>query len=376
MQFSFNRKDILTAVKKAARIAKSESPIKELTGILLIADADNYELSITATDMESTIKLTQSVAVSEAGGAIVNAALFHEFLNQFNADVVQCKVLTNGQMQLICGDSECVIPTLPPKNYPKIEFSMPQKSVKISGIAGLCKKSVFAVSKENDNLALKCVKITIDQNSANAIACDGTRMISTSKPLISGGDLSLLVPAHSLSKLASLMADDGEMEVGISGKNAVFSKEGFVFSTRLVDAVYVDVDVMLSSMKPMYEAVVGAKSLSTAIETVTAVGGENPLNMVFQLGSINLGCEGESGKSHMNVNAQTSIPTPSEGFHFQHTKLLQSLKSMDGNIKIELSAQGMMLITTDTQKYLQVSVRPSIKKKAAKKSKKTASKAA
>lgn len=377
MQFSFNRKDILSAVKKAAKIAVSDSPIKELTGILLLADADNYELSMTATDMVNTIKLTLPVAVTSGGGAVVNAGLFHEFLSHFTADVVSCKV-ENGHMQLNCGDSEVTISALPMKNYPNIELIMPQTHVKISGITDLAKQSVFAVSKENDNIALKCVKITIGKNSANAVACDGTRMISTSKQLLNGDDLSFLIPASSLNKLSSLLGDDGELAVGISQKNAVFAKQGFVFVARLVEAVYVDVDMMLNSIKPAYEAIVGAKELCVAIETVTAVGGENPINMVFQLGCIMLACDGECGKSHMSVNAQTSIPTPSDGFYFQQTKLLQGLKSMTGNVKVELSAQGMLLITTETQKYLQSSVRPSAKKKTApkKQTKKAVTKAA
>lgn len=378
MKFSFNRKGILPAVKNVAKVALSDSPIKELTGILILADADNYEISMTATDMMNTVKIIQSAAVTRGGGAIVNAGLFHEFLSQLGADVVNCELLENGQMQLVCGETEVTIPTLPVKNYPKIEVIMPQNRVKISGITEIAKQTVFAVSKENDNIALRCVKITIDKNSANAVACDGTRMICTSKQLMNGNDLSFLIPASSLNKLSSLLNDDGELEVGISQKNAVFAKQGFVFVAKLVEAVYVDVNMMLNSVKPAYETFVGAKELSVAIETVSAVGGKNPINMVFLLGSIMLACDGESGKSRMSVNAQTSIPTLDDGFYFQQIKLLQGLKSMTGNIKIELSAQGIMLITNETQKYLQTSVRPSAKKKSApkKQTKKAVKKAA
>lgn len=390
MDFSFNRKQFIAAVKKVAKVVPSSSPINELTGILIQADAENFEVSLLTTCLEMSAKYTLPVAVSKGGAVVVNASLFHELLNSFSGDIVICRVSENNQMQLLCGKTECVIPTLPAKNFPKLELNtdlISDNSVEIEEIDKLARQTVFAADKNNTNMALKCVKINLGKDGFRAVACDGNRMISVSSlqektaniaaANIAVADMSFLIPASSFSKLASMVEDKERFKVCLTDRNVIFSTDNFIFSAKCVDEVYIDVDVMLKSFTASYEAIVGAKALETAVETVSVVdsssSGVTPVKMVFQLGCIVLETESAYGKSNISVNAEVGSATSADGFYFQTNKLLQCLKSMDGNIRIQLSASGIMLITSEHQTYMQVSVRPSsVKKDSQKPKKKTA----
>lgn len=386
MDFSFNRKQFIAAVKKVAKIVPSSSPINELTGILIQADADNFEVSLLATCLEMSAKYTLPVAVSKGGAVVVNASLFHELLNSFGGDIVICRVNKNNQMQLLCGKTECVIPTLPAKNFPKLELNtdlLSENSVEIEGIDKLARQTVFAADRNNTNMALKCVKLNLGKDGLRAVACDGNRMISVSSlkqkaANIAVADMSFLIPASSFSKLASMVEDKEKVKVCLTDRNVIFSTDNFVFSAKCVDEVYINVDMMLNSFTSSYEAIVGAKALETAVETVSVVdsasSGVTPLKLVFQLGCITLETESAYGKSNISVNAEVGAATSADGFYFQTNKLLQCLKSMEGNIRIQLSASGIMLITSECQTYMQVSVRPSALKKDSQKPKKKTAK--
>ena len=136
-------------------------------------------------------------------------------------------------------------------------------------------------------------------------------------------------------------------------------------------SIYIDVDAIFKSTDVEFMAVVDAKKLTEGIQTVTAIGDSRHVNMAFQLGSIALSCIDENGKSSMLINAQVENPTSPNGFYYMSTKLLQSLKIMEGNIKIGLSKYGVLLIQTDTQRYMQVSTKPLLKKIVKKTAKKT-----
>ena len=371
MKFSCNRKDVLANVKQLAKIAKSNAILKELSGILLQADATNYELSMTATDSMMSLKCINSVAVVSSGSAVVNASLFFELLSQLPNDIVKFDLHTNNVLHIQSGNTKIEIPTLQANGYPKLELKEPQVTAKIKGIVTIARQTVFAVSNKNDNISLECVNIVISNDAIKAMGCDGTRMILNSNRIKNETDISFLIPAYSFQKFASMVEDADEISVGLESKNVVFSKQGFIYSARIVESIYIDVDAILKSTDVEFMAVVDAKKLTEGIQTVTAIGDSRHVNMAFQLGSIALSCIDENGKSSMLINAQVENPTSPNGFYYMSTKLLQSLKIMEGNIKIGLSKYGVLLIQTDTQRYMQVSTKPLLKKIVKKTAKKT-----
>ena len=56
MRVTINRAELLNAAKRAAAIAASSSPVKELTCALLETDAASGKLTVTSTNMETSLK--------------------------------------------------------------------------------------------------------------------------------------------------------------------------------------------------------------------------------------------------------------------------------------------------------------------------------
>ena len=63
MEFSCDRKSLLAAARRTAKAAASTTTVDALAGILLTADAENYELTLSATDLNIAITCTPVAAL-------------------------------------------------------------------------------------------------------------------------------------------------------------------------------------------------------------------------------------------------------------------------------------------------------------------------
>ncbi len=75
MKLNINRKEALAAVRKAAMAAMDNSPVLELTGILMVANEDTGQVAFSGTDLITAIRCELQADVEIGGSAVVNAQL-------------------------------------------------------------------------------------------------------------------------------------------------------------------------------------------------------------------------------------------------------------------------------------------------------------
>ena len=68
---------------------------------------------------------------------------------------------------------------------------------------------------------------------------NGSCVVSAKGDSQSTGNISLLVPASSLGKLAHMCEDTDEFRVGTTGDHIVFFRDGLLFSARLMSGRYI-----------------------------------------------------------------------------------------------------------------------------------------
>ena len=319
MVFSCDRKTLLAAVKRTAKAAASSSKVEILTGILLSADAENYELFLAATDLNLSITCTVAAPVSRSGRAVVNAKLFVEMLSLLGGQTVEVQLL-------------------------------PQNQLEVS------------------------IRLELTSDSLRAVGCDGNILSSVRRQNDGSGSAGLLIPASALSLLAGLTGDEETLLLSSDGKQAVFRspEQGMTFAIRLGVGSYLDVDSVLSCVSKQYEAIVDATMFRDALDHVNALAepGSSLVNLVFSLGLLSLSCESAAGSAKNEIPAQVTAIMPPEGFCYQGKKLLQGIQTMTGPIQLTVSDTGLLLVSGGEQSFFQA---PS-KKHAAKAAKKSRTK--
>ena len=361
MKFHIDRKQALSAARKAAQAAPENSPIQELTGILVEADENTGQVSFFGADLKIAIRCEVQADVEIGGSAIINAQLLTGMLSLTNGDRVSLESLKDGLLRLKCRDTQYTVGTLKPDILTSVKIPVPDTLVRLTGLTSLERSTTFAAAKKSEQQQMECVHLEIAPNSVQAVACDGARLIETREKAESGGSLTLLLPAKSFHVLAGLVEDKETVYLGIQDHSAVFFRPGLYFTSRIVETPYLDVDSLLAT-PGKYRALVEAKAFRQAVEMVTAAtDGYSSLQLRFSPDKkLFLSCDGPSGvnsSTWLEAGVLNAMPGDT-GFYYKASDFLQGIRLMEGMLALSVSQDGVLIAANGSEKYMLVPRRP------------------
>ena len=94
----------------------------------------------------------------------------------------------------------------------------------VKNIPHMAARTIFAVAENEGKPAMRCVKLVFTSDGLKAVSYDGSRLASAKGDSKGEASVSLLIPATSLHKLARLVGNKDELDVGTTGKSVVFMK--------------------------------------------------------------------------------------------------------------------------------------------------------
>ena len=177
MKFEANRLIMLDAAKSAVRVAPSYAHAEILSGILIESNEDTGEVYMTATNHELSIQQKIPASVQQSGTMLINARVLSGMMTKLDSEFATLSAASPEILSVTGGRCSYQINCLPSKNYPKPVMPFPEESVLMSGICSLAKRTTFAVSSSEHQLALQCVQVKLKNNAVHAAACDGDKMM-------------------------------------------------------------------------------------------------------------------------------------------------------------------------------------------------------
>lgn len=360
MRVTINRTELLNAAKRAAAIAPGSSPIKEMTCVLLEADNASGKLTVTSTNMETSLEQKLRCISQDNDVLAVNARLLAAMLEKLPGDTVElCRKGSDPVFRLSGGDAEYTVSVFERGSYPKPEIPFPEDTVKVSGIPALARRTVFAASTDGkaERPLLKCVNLTFTKDGLRAAGSDGTCIVTASGDSKSAGDASLLLPALSLDKLARMCSDEDEFRVGTTGKTVAFLREDFIYSVRLMEGEYIDTERLTASVQPQFQVLTDVPELRKALESVIPFDPDGKAGLIFDGQRLTFQCRSKLGSSVVPVGV---IPFRgiARGEHwFLASKLEACFRALSGSVKLGVAAGGMLTLETEDTLYLQTATR-------------------
>ena len=142
MRVTINRSELLNAAKRAASIAPGSSPIKEIACALLETDNASGKLTVTSTNMETSLEQKIRCTSQEEDALAVNARLLSAMLEKLPGEMVELhREGRDPRFRLHSGDAEYSVPVFERGSYPKPEMPFPEDTVKVSGIPALARRT-------------------------------------------------------------------------------------------------------------------------------------------------------------------------------------------------------------------------------------------
>ncbi len=359
LKITLNRAELLCAAKRGESIAPHNSPLDVLRGLLLELDAANGTLTMTASNLEVTLEQKIPCTVPEDDALVVNARLTVDMLSRLPGDTVELERIPGKPVLYLRGGmAEYRVPIWERSSYPKLEIPFPEDTVRVSGIPGMAKRTVFAAAEDNNKPLLKCVNLKFTKEGLRAAVGNGNCIITVRGDEKSTGDISLLLPAPSLEKLAQLCGDKDEFRVGTTGKAIVFLRENFAYSACLLGGEYIDTDRLMDGIRNQFQVLTGISELRNALSSAVCVDREGKVCLRFEGGRLTFHCSGEHGNTNVSMETIPLTGMPQGEYWYSSSQLTACLKALSGTVKLGIAQGGMLTLETENACYVQTAMRP------------------
>ncbi len=352
LNITINRAELLSAVQKAAAIASEDAPLEPLKGVLLEADAAAGTLTLTATNIETSLEQKLVCTIGEDDALVMNAKLLAGMLGLMSGETAQL-LRRPGTRVLTLRSGETVYSW----SYPKLEIPFPEDTVKLSGIPSMARQTMFATSEDKDKPLMRCVNLMFTREGLKGVGYNGRCLVAAKGDDKSAGNISLLLPANSLEKLAGLCSDADEFNVGVAGKFLVFQRPGLTFGAMLMEGDYMDTDRLMNNIRNQFTLLTDVADLRRTLKTVAAVDPKGRVKLAFDGGRITFSCKGELGEASQQLETAPLTGTPQGGYWYLISDLMACLRSLSGTATLGIAQAGMLDLSTEGAYYMQTAMR-------------------
>ena len=343
MEITVNKQDLLRELTATQGVVERKTTIPILSNFLFEAAGDR--LSITATDLDLSLRTSCSVKVKKDGSCTVPARKLYDYVKLLGDGDVGLKLLDNHWVQIRSGRSNTKMVGMARANFPALPPFPAESAIKLPAqvLRNLIGRTIFSISSEESRYTLNGALLVLKPESITMVATDGHRLahvehVNPNLQLPVSGEMKILVPKKAMSELSLLLGSpDGDTVEFAKDESTLFFRIG----NRLLTSR------QLTGQFPNYEAVlprdnnksvtVHCDELTAAIQRVAQFADErsNAIRMRLEQDEMKVSSSNtEIGESEDSIETSYAGDPMVIGFNSQY--LLEFLKVVgSGDIRFE-----------------------------------------
>ncbi len=271
MEISLSRQDLLRELTATQSVVERRTTIPILSNFLIEAEEDR--LTITATDLDQSIRTSCTAKVKKPGACTIPARKLYDYVKLLPEGDVSIKLMDNHWVQIRSGRSNTKMVGMARANFPQVpEFpSSGAITIPVASLKNLIAKTIFAISNEESRYTLNGALLILKAESIAMVATDGHRLAHIEKngenfPSI-GAEKKVLIPRKALSELQSLLANtDAESIEFADDENTLFFRVGHrALTSRRLNGQFPNYEAVLPRDNNKF-AIVRSEDLSRSIQ--------------------------------------------------------------------------------------------------------------
>lgn len=220
-----------------------------LSGILF--KAEGKALSLSATDLEISIRTRIEANVGQSGSIVVPARLISDILSNLEESAVELSLAKEkGQLEVLAGESKFNLKILFEEDFPKIP-QVPKGGSKVASEALLkvIKNVVKAASRDEGKPILSGVFAHVKKNVIKMVATDSYRL-AICEEKVSGGPEEFsdtIIPARSLRELVRVLSagEAKDVTIALTDNQIIFVVNEVEIVSRLIEGDFPKYDQLL-----------------------------------------------------------------------------------------------------------------------------------
>src|SRR5215468_138665 len=340
MEISVSKADLLKELTATQGVVERKTTIPILSNFLFEAASDR--LSITATDLDLSLRTSTSAKVKKEGSCTVPARKLYDYVKLLGEGEISVKLLENHWVQIRSGRSNTKMVGMARANFPALP-QFPADSIKIPApiLRNLIAKTIFAISNEESRYTLNGALLVLKPESVTMVATDGHRLAhienNNSKFPVSG-EMRVLVPKKAMAELNTLLSvtDAPVVEFAKDESTLFFRVGGRLLTSRQLTGQFPNYEAVLPRDNNKY-ITVHCDELSSAIQRVAQFADErsNAIRLRVEKNELKVSSSNtETGESEDSIETAYTGDQMIIGFNSQY--LLDFLKVVGaGDVRFE-----------------------------------------
>jgi DNA polymerase-3 subunit beta len=349
MEITVSRQDLLRELSATQSVVERKTTIPILSNFLLEAtqgEGDGQDrLTITATDLDQSIRTSCTAKVKKPGACTIPARKLFDYVKLLPDGDISIKLMENHWVQIRSGRSNTKMVGMARANFPQVPEFPETGLTQLSAISlkGMISKTIFAISNEESRYTLNGALLILKAESLSMVATDGHRLAHIEKAGESlqniSGEKKTLIPRKALAELQSLLSDtEAESLDFYDDEHTLFFRLGHrVLTTRKLTGQFPNYEAVLPRDNNKF-VVVRSEELMGSIQRVAQFADERSGAIKIRLEQNEMKISSsstESGESEDTIETPYSFDSIVVGFN--STYLIDFLKAVgsSGEVRLE-----------------------------------------
>lgn len=343
MEISVSWQDLLRELTATQGVVERKTTIPILSNFLLEAEEDR--LTITATDLDQSIRTSCPAKVKKAGACTIPARKLYDYIKLLPQGEISIKLMENHWVQIRSGRSNTRMVGMARANFPQVPGFPEADLTRIpsASLKNMIGKTIFAISNEESRYTLNGALLILKAESLAMVATDGHRLAHIEKTGESlanvSGEKKTLIPRKALGELQSLLANTDEEFIDFADDDhTLFFRLGRrVLTSRKLSGQFPNYEAVMPRDNNKF-VVVRSQDLMGSIQRVAQFADERSgaIKMRLEQNEVKISSSStDSGESEDTIETPYTFDPIVVGFN--STYLIDFLKAVgsEGEVRLE-----------------------------------------
>ena len=252
MKFIVSSSYLLKQLQVLGSVINNSNTLPILDNFLF--ELDHKNLSVSASDLETTMSATLEIDSTSKGSVAVPAKLLLDILKTFPEQPLTFTVEENSTIEISSNSGKYAIAYAPGEEFPKsVNLDNPSSTVIASDVlATAISKTIFAAGNDDLRPVMSGVFFQFSPEGLIFVATDAHKLVKYARTDVTASQVAdFIMPKKPLNILKGILGtSDSDVVIEYNESNATFSFDSYVLTCRLIDGKYPNYEAVIPKENP------------------------------------------------------------------------------------------------------------------------------
>ena len=252
MKFIVSSSYLLKQLQVLGSVINSSNTLPILDNFLF--ELDHKNLTVSASDLETTMSATLEIDSTSKGSVAVPAKLLLDILKTFPEQPLTFTVEENNTIEISSNSGKYAIAYAPGEEFPKsVNLDNPSSTVVPSEVlATAISKTIFAAGNDDLRPVMSGVFFQFSPEGLIFVATDAHKLVKYARTDVKASQVAdFIMPKKPLNILKSILGtSESDVTIEYNDSNATFSFDSYVLTCRLIDGKYPNYEAVIPKENP------------------------------------------------------------------------------------------------------------------------------